>query len=149
MPKRYHWVFELTVTQACANLCPWIPSIWFLTLYSTLFLCKWGEHRKFLLILDLCFLLNRGHSWNASRMSASLTVSTELVLLCWKGKASALTVERRPARPRKSPSPRLTPPPLCPPHSHSDLLWPGSPRAEQTPPLAGKLPAGIWECAGH
>lgn len=87
---------------------------------------------------DCLLFLHRGPSWSANQMWTSLTVSITLVPQCWKVKASVLTAEKRPARPRRSPLPRLTPPPPCP-----LLLNMGQPRlepsrAEQTRPLAGK-----------
>lgn len=87
---------------------------------------------------DCLLFLHRGPSWSANQMWTSLTVSITRVPQCWKVKASVLTAEKRPARPRRSPLPRLTPPPLCP-----LLLNMGQPRlepsrAEQTRPLAGK-----------
>lgn len=102
-----------------------------------LWIFKCEHHETF------CFSLFRELSWSANQMSVYLIVSIELVPQCWKVKVSVPTVEKRSAKPRKSPSLRRTPPPLSPLLLHMVLPHLGPLKAEQTPPLAGKISTAL------
>lgn len=91
------------------------------------------ENRSF------CFFSDREPSWSANQISAFPIASIELVPRCWKGRAFVLTVERRPARLRRSPSRRLIPPPLSHLRLSTEVPQPRFPRAVLTPLLAGKI----------